>query len=243
MKKFLFLALFAVSLAGCQQKHPEIISQDFVPVTGANISDSSMIKLIEPYKIQMDSDMNIIIGTSAQPMSAALPEGLLNTFVANAMLSYGNQLKPTDISITNLGGLRNDIQEGPITIGDVMQVMPFDNALVFLELSGEDVEALCDAIAKKGGDVVAGISMKIEGDNAENILIQGQPIDDNKNYRIITTDYLSFGNDHLDPLAKFKTIEPLNVLLRDVLIQNIKDETAASRPIQPTLKNEIYVEQ
>ena len=129
------------------------------------------------------------------------------------------------------------------SIGDVMQVMPFDNALVFLELSGEDVEELCDAIAKKGGDVVAGISMKIEGDNAENILIQGQPIDDNKNYRIITTDYLSFGNDHLDPLANSKTIEPLNVLLRDVLIQNIKDETAAGRPIQPTLKNEIYVEQ
>ena len=73
MKKYLFLALFAVSLAGCQQNHPEIISQDFVPVTGANISDSSMIKLIEPYKIQMDSDMNIIIGTSAQPMSKALP--------------------------------------------------------------------------------------------------------------------------------------------------------------------------
>ena len=110
-------------------------------------------------------------------------------------------------------------------------------------MSGEDVEELCDAIAKKGGDVVAGISMKIEGDNAENILIQGQPIDDNKNYRIITTDYLSFGNDHLDPLANSKTIEPLNVLLRDVLIQNIKDETAAGRPIQPTLKNEIYVEQ
>ena len=43
--------------------------------------------------------------------------------------------------------------------------------------------------------------------------------------------------------AGAKTIEPLNVLLRDVLIQNIKDETAAGRPIQPTLKNEIYVEQ
>ena len=118
----------------------------------------------------------------------------------------------------------------------------FDNALVFLELSGEDVEDLCDAIAKKGGDAVAGISMKIDDDEAEDVRIQGKPLDEDKIYRIITTDYLSFGNDHLDPLANFKAIEPLNILLRDALILDIKNQTAAGRSIKPTLKNEIYVE-
>jgi len=242
MKKILLLPLLTLSLVSCQTKNPQIISRNIVPVTISSISDSSMLKLIEPYKIAMDSDMNVVIGTSSEHLGKALPEGLLNTFVANAMLEYGNKIEPTDIAISNLGGLRNDIQEGPITIGDVMQVMPFDNAVVFLTLSGKEVENLCDAIATKGGDVIAGISMKIDGDKAEDILIQGQPIDETKTYRIITTDYLSFGNDHLEPLANFKSIEALNTLLRTVLIQYIMDETTAGRPIQPTLKNNIYVE-
>ena len=242
MKKRLLFALFTLFLASCQTKSPRIISEDIVPVTISNITDSSMFHLIEPYKAQLDSDIHVVIGRSAIELTRGLPEASLNTFVADAMLDYGRKIKPTDIAITNLGGLRTDLQEGPITVGDVMQVMPFDNAMVFVELSGKEVNNLCDAIAAKGGEVVAGISMKIVGDKAEDVLIQGKPIDENRTYLIITTDYLSYGNDHLEPLANFKTIESLDILVRDLLIGHIMNETKAGRAIQPTLKNNIYVE-
>ena len=62
MKKRLLFALFTLFLASCQTKNPRIISEDIVPVTISNITDSSMFHLIEPYKAQLDSDIHVVIG-------------------------------------------------------------------------------------------------------------------------------------------------------------------------------------
>lgn len=240
------LTLVICLITSCQTPKPEIITCEIRPITVSPTTDVDMEKLIAPYKKIKDTDMNVVIGYSDQHMQSGLPEALLNNFVANAMLVYANSIKPTDIAITNLGGLRNDLPKGDITIGDIMQIMPFDNAIVFLELTGEDTEKLCHAIAQKGGEVVAGISLKIEKEQkqakAKNILIQGKPIDKKRTYRLITTDYLSFGNDHLEPLAQHISMETPNQLLRDVLINYIVTETKAGHHIHSSLKHQIYVE-
>ncbi len=46
----------------------------------------------------------------------------------------------SDIAITNGGGLRRTLEKGPITMGDMYEIMPFDNYLVTFDLKGEDVK-------------------------------------------------------------------------------------------------------
>ena len=121
--------------------------------------------------------------------------------------------------------------------------MPFYNKLVFLELKGSEVDSLCQTIAKKGGDVVAGVSLMItQNHQATNIKVEGKPINPDKTYRIITTDYLSEGMDHLAPLANYQKIEHLNIVMSQMMIDAIKTKTAKKQLIKTTLKNNIYVE-
>ncbi len=243
MKKIVLFCAVALLATSCWRTTPKIVSAELKPIAATEISDSAMLSLIEPYKQAQAVEMGVVIGESEQLMHASLPEGLLNAFVSDAMLQYANTQKPTDIAITNFGGLRNDLPQGPITVGHIFQIMPFDNALVFLELRGEDVEDLADAIAAKGGEVQSGLSLTIDDDGeADNVRVNGKPIDDERIYRIVTTDYLSYGNDHLEPLANYVKIETLGVMLRDALIEHISRETQAGKTIRATLKNQIHVE-
>lgn len=238
----LLVATFAV-LTGCRRANPEIVSAELVPINvGDVVADSAMQQLIAPYKTAQAVEMNVVVGESDQLMRAELPEGLLNAFVSDAMLAFGNALKPTDMAITNFGGLRNDLPQGAVTVGHVLQIMPFDNALVFVELKGTDVRRLADAVAAKGGEVETGMALTIRNGKAENVLVGGQPIDDERIYRIITTDYLSYGNDHLEPLADHIHIEVIGTMLRDALINHIRRETEAGHIIHTNLKHQIHVE-
>ncbi len=242
MKKILFLCALAAVCVGCHRANPKIVSCTLVPIE-AQTGDSAMLRLIEPYKQAQELEMSVVIGESDQLMRAEKPEGLLNALVSDAMFEYGNALKHTDLAITNFGGLRNDLPQGAVTVGHVTQVMPFDNAVVFLELKGSDMLLLADAIAAKGGEVETGLSLTIGRDGkAKNVLLGGQPIDPQRTYRVISTDYLSYGNDHLEPLANYTKIEVLQTMLRDVIANYIRQQTAAGKTLHANLKNQIHVE-
>lgn len=242
MKKILYLCALAAVCAGCHRANPKIVSCELVPIE-AQTGDTSMLRLIEPYKQAQELEMSVVIGESDRLMHASLPEDLLNAFVSDAMFEYANSLKPTDLAITNFGGLRNDLPQGAVTVGHVLQVMPFDNAVVFLELQGGEMLKLADAIAAKGGEVETGMSLTIGKDGkAKNVLLGGKPIDPQRTYRVITTDYLSYGNDHLEPLANYSKMELLQTMLRDVLTDHIRRQTAAGKTLHTNLKNQIHVE-
>lgn len=242
MKKILYLCALAAVCAGCHRANPKIVSCELVPIE-AQTGDTAMLRLIEPYKQAQELEMSVVIGESDQLMHASLPEDLLNAFVSDAMFEYANGLKPTDLAITNFGGLRNDLPQGAVTVGHVLQVMPFDNAVVFLELQGSEMLKLADAIVAKGGEVETGMSLTIGKDGkAKNVLLGGKPIDPQRTYRVITTDYLSYGNDHLEPLANYSKMELLQTMLRDVLTDHIRKQTAAGKTLHTNLKNQIHVE-
>ncbi|MGN0186888.1 MAG: 5'-nucleotidase C-terminal domain-containing protein [Paludibacteraceae bacterium] len=243
MRKILLMIAAVALLGACRRANPEIVSAELVPITADSVvADSAMLQLIAPYKTAQAVEMNVVIGESDQLMRAELPEGLLNAFVSDAMLAFGNALKPTDMAITNFGGLRNDLPQGAVTVGHVLQIMPFDNALVFIELKGADMRRLADAIAAKGGEVETGMTLTIRNGKAENVSVGGCPIDDERIYRIITTDYLSYGSDHLEPLADYTHIEGLGTMLRDALTNYIRRETEAGHIIHANLKHQIHVE-
>lgn len=242
MKKILYLCALAAVCAGCHRANPKIVSCALVPIE-AQTGDTTMLRLIAPYKQAQELEMSVIIGESEQLMRAEKPEGLLNALVSDAMFEYGNSLKATDLAITNFGGLRNDLPQGAVTVGHVMQIMPFDNAVIFLELQGSELLKLADAIAAKGGEVETGLSLTIGRDGkAKNVLLGGKPIDPQRTYRVITTDYLSYGNDHLEPLANYTKMELLQTMLRDVISDYIRQQTAAGKTLHTTLKHQIHVE-
>ena len=86
-------------------------------------------------------------------------------------------------------GFRQGIDPGPITLGDIVSVLPFDNELLDLTVKGEDVQAILDAISES--IVVAGIE---RDDTGRWVFTHtGKPLQPDASYRLLTIDYL-YGN-------------------------------------------------
>jgi 2',3'-cyclic-nucleotide 2'-phosphodiesterase (5'-nucleotidase family) len=206
------------------------------------IQDQKMVAFLKPYVDSSAKVANTVIGYSDQTMRVERPEGLLSDFFADAMLSYVNQYYPADsvsIAVTNVGGLRNPIFKGPITIGKIFELMPFENELMVLYLKGSAVQQMADSISKYGG-AVAGIRFEAHGNNASHVLVQGAPLQVNKIYAVAANDYISKGNDHFDALLQAVQAKTYPVSLRRLIIEYIQQETKQGRTIHQSLDGRIY---
>jgi 2',3'-cyclic-nucleotide 2'-phosphodiesterase (5'-nucleotidase family) len=213
-----------------QSSAPTISDISLISVDGS-LRHDAMATLIAPYKAQKDSAMNIIVGQATETMSVDKPESSLTRLIADILLAEARKVDPeAHMAVTNIGGIRRPLFQGNITIGDVYEILPFDNSLLILEYKGSDIIALANAIATKGGESVVGITLDIVGNKAENIKINGQPIDSTQTYKVVTTDYLSWGNDQLTPLANYTNSTPLNLMMRDAMLNYLKDNKILSAP-------------
>ena len=71
----------------------------------------------------------------------------LGNMIATAMwLRLGIQ---TDFSLTNTTGIRADLVPGPITVEQMYNIFPFDNAITKMQVSGFEVQELFDFVARR----------------------------------------------------------------------------------------------
>lgn len=126
----------------------------------------------------------------------------LGNYITDAMIKATG----ADVAITNGGGIRDSISAGNITKGDVLTVFPFTNFAVTLEVPGSVIKealehGLTDAPNSAGkfpqisGMMVKYDSTRQAGDRVTEITIAGEAIDPNKNYNLVTNDFMSIGGD------------------------------------------------
>jgi 2',3'-cyclic-nucleotide 2'-phosphodiesterase (5'-nucleotidase family) len=103
--------------------------------------------------------------------------------------------------------------------------MPFENYLVILELSNDEMESLLNYILAKSldntGVPLSGIRIKIRSNNVSRCLINNREIDSNKTYNVLTTNYLANGGDNMTFFKKCKKYDT-GLLLRDAIMNYIK---------------------
>jgi 2',3'-cyclic-nucleotide 2'-phosphodiesterase (5'-nucleotidase family) len=222
---------------------PKIANIELIEVNGS-LQHDAMENLIAPYKAEKEESMSVIIGESEETITVGKPESKLTNLIADILLTEARKyIADTDMAVTNIGGIRRPLYEGNITIGDVFEILPFDNSLLVFEYKGSDILALADAIAQKGGESISGMSLTINGEKAENVKINGQPIDSAKIYKVVTTDYLSWGNDQLEPLANYINSTPLNMMMRDAMFDYVTCATINNQKISAKTDNRIIIKQ
>lgn len=210
-------------------------------VESPTTNDPEVEAMIEPYRQRMGEEIKEVIGETTGLLSKAWPEGTLGNFATDAMLWAANAASPNPVhmALTNNGGLRIPIGAGPITVGQMFELMPFENLLSVLVLTGNQVEVLCDQLASARGEPISGFRFHIasEGDRrwAEEIRIGNEPLDPEAEYRLVTNDYLASGGGNLTPLHSPVSREDLNVLLRDAFIDFVRDRGV----IEPGLEGRI----
>lgn len=207
--------------------------------------DSAIIRTYLPYKAQLVAEMSKIIGHSAAQMSKkssdTLPESLLSNFFSDAVLEQALKYdKDIDFALPSTkGGLRVDFPKGNVTVSNVFELMPFENQLIVFTLKGTDVQQVLDYIASKNGQPVARLQMKIVDMKPADVLINGEPFDVNKTYRVLTSDYIGEGGDNVPAFWNAIDKKVIGLKVRDALMNYVKETEAAGKIINPKLDGRI----
>ncbi|MDN7244715.1 cell wall-binding repeat-containing protein [Planococcus shenhongbingii] len=111
--------------------------------------------LLAPYKAEIEEMKNEEIGVvTDSPLNGARAdvrtgETDLGNLITDGMLAAARKIDPdTSIALTNGGGIRESINAGPITLGEVLTVMPFGNSLAIMELTGKELRQALEISVK-----------------------------------------------------------------------------------------------
>lgn len=191
--------------------------------------DNSMDEFLEPYRSLLEEKMDLVIGDLPIELTKSKPNSNLGNWFADMLLDEATAIfkdHKVDFAIQNYGGLRvNAFAKGPITKGDIFELMPFDNYLVLVELDADRVQSLMDRIAHYGGwPICRSLQFTIQDSAAVSVLINEIPIDEKKTYYAAMPDYVANGGDDCHFLKGANIIDS-GIYIRDVIIQHIEKKT------------------
>jgi 2',3'-cyclic-nucleotide 2'-phosphodiesterase (5'-nucleotidase family) len=206
-------------------------------------ADPEIEKLLAPYSAKVRA-LSLVIGRLERPLKKEpVGAGSLGNFVTDGIRAYAESKlgKRVDLTIMNAGGLRkNTISEGELRASDVWELLPFENALMAVEISGANLLKLLPPLVR---DAQSGARLQYKwNDQNRPEFLSGkfigadgheQEIDPNKIYTIVTIDYLlKVGGGAFAVLKEATKVTPLNITLRDAMMEYVKSETAAGRVIR-----------
>ncbi|GAC1586088.1 MAG: hypothetical protein NVS3B19_04330 [Ginsengibacter sp.] len=200
-----------------------------------------MNALIKPYADNVHKSMSDVVATAATPLDKKLPESTLGNLMADIMLIKAKEKYqiPIDISIMNYGGIRlPTIAAGPITRGKIFELSPFDNLVVVQVLNGKLLQQFLDHIASKGGWPVSGMSFMISNKKATNVKINGNVLDENKNYIVALLDYVANGGDDASMLRNTPQ-NNMGYIYRDAILEYMADMTKNGKLISSQIENRV----
>ena len=208
------------------------------------VEDTAIVNYYKPFKLRLESEMNRVIGYSNNNLTRTRTnaESTAGNFFVDAMLEIGKSIDPsTQISLATKFGIRADIKQGNVTVGNVFELMPFENTITILELSGKDLETLTNFIAQTGGQPIAGMTMLIKDNKPLEVLIQNKPLDSTKTYKLVTYDYLANGGDYIKGLDSPLKRHDTGIVVRKGLIDYIEQLTKAGNTINTTLDGRVKI--
>jgi 2',3'-cyclic-nucleotide 2'-phosphodiesterase (5'-nucleotidase family) len=196
-------------------------------------TDSTVSTFLKPYSSKVGETMNDVMAELGTTLQKQQPDGSLGNFLADAYLAMARKkFEPAaDVAFMNFGGIRlNSIQAGPLRRGSIYEVMPFDNLLVILKLTGAQLQQYLDHIAGEGGCGIAGVRMTIKEKKATDVYIQNKPIDLKALYIMVNSDYAVNGGGGFN-LFKDLPSNKTGYLLRDAILEYTTDFKTTGKPI------------
>jgi 2',3'-cyclic-nucleotide 2'-phosphodiesterase (5'-nucleotidase family) len=155
--------------------------------------DPRLAGIIAGWQVRTDAELDVQIGYLTQAIEDG-SQAMQDLITESWLWGYPN----ADIAFTNLGGMRADLPAGPLTIADLISVMPFNNTLVEVHLSGAQVISVL--AAGRGGLAVGGMHRQV---GAGWVLDRsGEGIDPEQIYSVLVNDYMYAGGDGYTILAE-----------------------------------------
>jgi 5'-nucleotidase len=174
----------------------------------------------------------------------------LGNLITDSMLAK-TKSGGAQIAILNGGIIRTSINEGPVTLGEILEVLPFGNTLFLMDINGAQVkEALENGVSRVpelegrfpqvGGlrytfNPTAPVGSRIVGIEVPDGRGGFAPISPTGTYRLVTTSFTATGGDNYTVLQQGRNRVDTGFIDADVLAEYIR----ANSPINPQTEGRI----
>jgi len=174
--------------------------------------NSKVQKYINKYSQIVEETKNTTVATLKEPLFA-----LQNyveshqTYIGQIILeSFVKNVPYYDIAFINSGSIRlNKILNHKISYADVLEILPFENNVAYADVKGEDLLEALEHGTEPGRSYLQ-------------ILSNIDDIEEDKYYRVVTTDYLLSGKDGFDILKNAKNLTVLNLTQFNAFLNHLK---------------------
>lgn len=158
-----------------------------------NRVDPTFSGIIKDYAAEVKEKMDVKLGYAPYNINRGTPESPLGNLSADGLIWAAKEFHnvDADVAVYNSGGVRANIAQGNVTLGDVYAAFPFDNALSILTITGKNLKSL---LYKVPNNLYVNKGVKLVSNSSgwvSSITVNGQQIDDNKTYTVATIDYIS----------------------------------------------------
>jgi 2',3'-cyclic-nucleotide 2'-phosphodiesterase (5'-nucleotidase family) len=209
--------------------------------------DPAVTKMVAVYAPKV-RELDVVLGRlRGELRKGGVGSGSLGNFVTDGMrwqatLKTG---KTITLAVMNGGGLRRStIGEGELRARDLFELLPFENALVTVDLTGVQLKKLLDTVligneAQSGARIVykTTAEKKNEAESIKLREVAGETeIDPARIYTVVTIDYIyNVGGARWGVFREGTNMKALGITLRESLMNYVKSETAAGRDIKANL--------
>ena len=137
--------------------------------------------------------MDVKLGYAPYNINRGTPESPLGNLSADGLIWMAKKFHnvDADVAVYNSGGVRANIAEGDVTLGDVYAVFPFDNVLSLVTITGRNLRYLMYEVPY---NLYINKGVKLVSDSSgwvSSITINGEEIDNDKQYTVATIDYIT----------------------------------------------------
>jgi 2',3'-cyclic-nucleotide 2'-phosphodiesterase (5'-nucleotidase family) len=184
---------YAYAIFEIDPRVDEILASDYgvLPNQGGS-PHPQIVEIVSHWQAETDTELNVVIGyleTEIEQRSLEMAALITQTWL---------QAYPADFALTNWGGMRDRLPAGEITIANLISVMPFDNVLVDVTLTGEQLKKVLNY--GSGNPPIGGIRRQ---SGVWIVDKTGEELDPGASYSLLVSDFLYAGGDDYTMLVNY----------------------------------------
>jgi 2',3'-cyclic-nucleotide 2'-phosphodiesterase/3'-nucleotidase len=195
------------------------VESRLLPIENAE-PDPAVAKLLEPFEAKLNETLQQVVGQASGDLSRSTArESHMGNLVADAVRAKTG----TALVLINAADAQTGIQKGPITSGMLFQVLPSENTLVTMRLTGAQIKHILGrSVMSVSGVRVKLDATKPEGKRLVSVRLEnGTLLRDKDLYTVTTNDFLLMGGDGYTDFADGIDVEDTGILMRDALAEHI----------------------
>lgn len=195
---------------------------EYIPVTdrfSPSAYNKEIIDFLAPYRAKVDSVNQVEVGYSLAACRNGVATGALANWtadmgmwvgmqIADSLRSVGREIPAVDFALMNVGGIRQPMPEGVVSEGLILSMFPFSNRMMLISIKGSDLIKTFGIVAPKGGESVSDeIRVLTDADGKmTGVTVNGNAMDPDREYTVLTIDYIAEGNDDMTPMANHEKL-------------------------------------